>query len=72
MERNNRYCSLQAVPLKLISDLSQFVGPVFLSLLLGVVEEDKPKRLGFIYASKRNLQQIAIVTNISECVVYLH
>ncbi|GMH44339.1 hypothetical protein BSKO_12273 [Bryopsis sp. KO-2023] len=44
------YLFLKAIPLKFISDISQLVGPLFLSLLLGVVENDEPKTLGYIYA----------------------
>lgn len=41
---------LKALPLKLISDASQFVGPIFLSHLLKAVEDGQPKTQGFLFA----------------------
>lgn len=45
-----RYLILTALPFKLINDLSQFVGPTFLNLLLGVVSSGQPSSLGYMYA----------------------
>lgn len=40
-----------ALPFKLINDASQFVGPTFLNLLLGVVASGAPATLGYFYAT---------------------
>ena len=45
-----RYLILTALPFKLVNDLSQFVGPTFLNLLLGVVSSGQPSSLGYMYA----------------------
>eukprot|EP00210_Caulerpa_lentillifera_P008090 g7724.t1 len=40
----------QAIPLKLMVDISQFVGPVFLDLLLSSVQDNEPSWRGYTYA----------------------
>lgn len=41
---------IQAIPLKLIVDISQFTGPVFLDLLLTSVQDEEPSWRGYTYA----------------------
>ena len=48
--RFTRYLILTALPFKLVNDLSQFVGPTFLNLLLGVVSSGQPSSVGYLYA----------------------
>lgn len=48
--RSNKWLFLTALPFKLVNDASQFIGPVFLSLLLGVVSKGQPSSLGYTYA----------------------
>ena len=48
--RINRWLFLTALPFKLTNDAAQFVGPVFLNLLLGVVSKGQPSSLGYTYA----------------------
>lgn len=45
-----RYLILTALPFKLVNDVSQFVGPTFLNLLLGVVSSGEPSSVGYTYA----------------------
>lgn len=45
-----RYLILTALPFKLVNDVSQFVGPTFLNLLLGVVSSGQPSSVGYTYA----------------------
>ena len=45
-----RYLILTALPFKLLNDASQFVGPIFLNLLLGVVSSGQPSSVGYTYA----------------------
>ena len=45
-----RYLILTAIPFKLVNDAAQFVGPLFLNLLLNVVSSGQPSYLGYSYA----------------------
>ena len=49
--RFTRYLILTALPFKLVNDLSQFVAPTFLNLLLGVVSSGQPSSVGYMYAT---------------------
>ena len=49
--RFTRYLILTALPFKLVNDLSQFVAPTFLKLLLGVVSSGQPSSVGYMYAT---------------------
>ena len=46
-----KWLFLGALPFKLGNDASQFVGPIFLNLLLGVVENGGSATAGYTYAS---------------------
>lgn len=48
--RSNKWLFITALPFKLINDASQFVGPIGISLLLGVVSKGQPSSLGYTYA----------------------
>jgi hypothetical protein len=48
-----------ALPFKLICDASQFVGPTFLNLLLGVVAVGADPALGYLYATLMLLLSVA-------------
>ena len=48
-----------AVPFKLVNDAATFVGPIFLSLLLGVVSSGASSTLGYTYAA---LMFVGLVT----------
>lgn len=48
--RSNKWLFLTALPFKLVNDGAQFVGPIFLNLLLGVVSKGQPSSLGYTYA----------------------
>lgn len=39
-----------AIPFKLVNDASQFVAPIFINLLLGVVEKGQSSAKGFFFA----------------------
>ena len=41
---------LVAIPFKLVNDASQFIAPVFINLLLGVVANGDPAAKGYFYA----------------------
>ena len=45
-----RYLIVTAIPFKLVNDAAQFVGPLFLNLLLNVVSSGQPSYLGYSYA----------------------
>ena len=49
--RFTRYLILTALPFKLVNDLSQFVAPTFLNLLLDVVSSGRPSSVGYMYAT---------------------
>lgn len=49
--RTFKWLFLGALPFKLGNDASQFVGPVFLNLLLGVVENGGSAIAGYSYAT---------------------
>lgn len=48
--RSNKWLFLTALPFKVVNDGAQFVGPIFLNLLLGVVSKGQPSSLGYTYA----------------------
>ena len=41
---------LVAIPFKLVNDASQFIAPVFINLLLGVVANGEPAAKGYFFA----------------------
>ena len=45
------YLFLAAIPLKLVTDLSQFIAPIFINLLLKVVDEEDTTK-GYIYSGE--------------------
>ena len=49
--RTFKWLFLGALPFKLGNDASQFVGPIFLNLLLGIVETGGSAFLGYSYAT---------------------
>ena len=49
--RTFKWLFLGALPFKLGNDASQFVGPIFLNLLLGIVETGGSAVLGYSYAT---------------------
>ena len=49
--RTNKYLFLTALPFKLVNDGATFVGPLFLSLLLGVVASGGSALKGYLYAT---------------------
>ena len=48
--RLNKWLFITALPFKLTNDASQFIAPIFISLLLGVVSKHQSSSLGYSYA----------------------